>query len=106
MAFEFVTWPKMVVHPLRVHCYAAPVAQFCTAVDTSYPIPEDSDFDEVSMNVGFHYMANAGGRLAGTDLSGWAYQTHGLARCPWWSVGFVPAAVLPSCRLAGMGGSG
>ena len=29
------------------------------------------------MNVGFYYMANAGGRLAGTVLSGWVYQTQG-----------------------------
>jgi predicted MFS family arabinose efflux permease len=41
------------------------------------------------MNVGFYYMANAGGRLAGTVLSGWAYQTQGLEGCLWWSAAFV-----------------
>jgi len=31
------------------------------------------------MDVGFYYMANAGGRLAGTVLSGLTYQLGGLA---------------------------
>jgi hypothetical protein len=45
----------------------------------SYLILAYADFDKVSMNVGFYYMANAGGRLAGTVLSGWVYQTQGLS---------------------------
>ena len=32
------------------------------------------------MNVGFYYMANAGGRLVGTLLSGVLYQLAGVAR--------------------------
>lgn len=47
----------------------------------SYLILAFSDFDKAAMNVGFYYMANAGGRLAGTVLSGWLYQTHGLSGC-------------------------
>ena len=31
------------------------------------------------MDVGFYYMANAGGRLLGTLLSGMTYQLGGLA---------------------------
>jgi hypothetical protein len=65
----------------------------------SYLILAYSDFDKVSMNVGFYYMANAGGRLAGTVLSGWVYQTQGLEGCLWWSAGFVLAAALLSFRL-------
>jgi len=65
----------------------------------SYLILAYSDFDKVSMNVGFYYMANAGGRLAGTVLSGWAYQVHGLEGCLWWSAAFVVAAALLSFRL-------
>ncbi|HOP17763.1 MAG: organoarsenical effux MFS transporter ArsJ [Gammaproteobacteria bacterium] len=65
----------------------------------SYLILAYSDFDKVSMNVGFYYMANAGGRLAGTVLSGWAYQTQGLEGCLWWSAGFVLAAALLSFKL-------
>lgn len=65
----------------------------------SYLILAYSDNDRVSMNVGFYYMANAGGRLAGTILSGWVYQTRGLEGCLWWSAGFVLAAALISFGL-------
>ena len=65
----------------------------------SYLILAYSDFDKVSMNVGFYYMANAGGRLAGTVLSGWVYQTHGLTGCLWWSTAFVLAAAVLSFKL-------
>ena len=44
-------------------------------------------------------MANAGGRLAGTVLSGWVYQNQGLTGCLWWSVAFVVIAGLLSFRL-------
>ncbi len=47
----------------------------------SYLIIAWSEQDKVSMNVGFYYMANAGGRLTGTILSGWIYQTQGLIGC-------------------------
>lgn len=65
----------------------------------SYLILAYSDFDKVSMNVGFYYMANAGGRLAGTVLSGWVYQLHGLEGCLWVSTLFVLAAGLISFGL-------
>ena len=65
----------------------------------SYLILAYSDFDKVSMNVGFYYMANAGGRLAGTVLSGLVYQTQGLIGCLWWSAAFVLAAALLSFKL-------
>ena len=65
----------------------------------SYLILAYADQDKVSMNVGFYYMANAGGRLAGTLLSGWVYQTHGLEGCLWWSAGFVLAAWALSLAL-------
>ena len=65
----------------------------------SYLILAYSDFDKVSMNVGFYYMANAGGRLAGTILSGLVYQTQGLSGCLWWSAAFVLAAAVLSFKL-------
>ena len=43
----------------------------------SYLILAYTDGDKVAMNVGFYYMANAGGRLAGTVLSGLLYQWQG-----------------------------
>ncbi|MBF0310407.1 MAG: organoarsenical effux MFS transporter ArsJ [Magnetococcales bacterium] len=67
----------------------------------SYLILSYSDHDKVAMNVGFYYSANAAGRLVGTLLSGWAYQTQGLTGCLWWSTGFVLAAALLSILLPG-----
>ena len=65
----------------------------------SYLILAYSDQDKVAMNVGFYYMANAGGRLVGTVLSGLAYQAWGLVGCLWWSVGFLLMAGLLSMVL-------
>ena len=65
----------------------------------SYLILHYADHDKVAMNVGFYYMANAGGRLIGTVLSGWVYQTQGLVGCLWWSAGFVVLAALLSFGL-------
>jgi len=67
----------------------------------SYLIVAWSEHDKVSMNVGFYYMANAGGRLTGTVLSGLIYQTQGLTGCLIWSSMFVVAAGILSMRLPG-----
>ena len=58
----------------------------------SYLILAYSEGDEVATDVGFYYMANAGGRLVGTLLSGVLYQVAGLTGCLWASVAFVVAA--------------
>jgi len=65
----------------------------------SYLILAYADGDKVAMNVGFYYMANAGGRLAGTILSGALYQWQGLQACLWASAAFVLAAGLLSRML-------
>lgn len=65
----------------------------------SYLILAYSDNDKATMNVGFYYMANAGGRLAGTVLSGLLYQWQGLSACLWASVVCVLAAALLSLLL-------
>ena len=65
----------------------------------SYLILAYADNARVAMNVGFYYMANAGGRLAGTVLSGLLYQWQGLVACLWASVAFVLAAGLLSLLL-------
>jgi len=65
----------------------------------SYLILAWSEKDKVSMNVGFYYMANAGGRLMGTVLSGLIYQTQGLIGCLIWSSIFLAVAVIISMRL-------
>jgi predicted MFS family arabinose efflux permease len=65
----------------------------------SYLIVEWSDHDKVSMNVGFYYMANAGGRLAGTVLSGLVFQYFGLVGCLVTAALFVGSAALISRKL-------
>ncbi len=60
----------------------------------SYLILAYTEGDKVALNVGFYYMANAGGRLAGTVLSGLLFQMYGLVGCLWTSVAFVLAAGL------------
>ncbi|MBF0274749.1 MAG: organoarsenical effux MFS transporter ArsJ [Nitrospinae bacterium] len=47
----------------------------------SFLILDYSDGDKVALNVGFYYMANAGGRLLGTLLSGLLYQISGVEGC-------------------------
>jgi predicted MFS family arabinose efflux permease len=65
----------------------------------SYLVLAYSDHERVAMNVGFYYMANAGGRLAGTVLSGWTYQAYGLEGCLWVASGFLLIATLLSLGL-------
>jgi MFS transporter, APGE family, 1-arseno-3-phosphoglycerate exporter len=65
----------------------------------SYLIVEYSDRDKISLNVGFYYMANAGGRLAGTVLSGLLYQIGSLPGCLWASVVLTLAAAIISLGL-------
>ncbi|AFJ03245.1 Permease of the major facilitator superfamily [Methylophaga frappieri] len=47
----------------------------------SYLIVSFADAQGVSLDVGFYYMANAMGRLIGTVLSGWLFQSYGLEMC-------------------------
>ncbi len=73
----------------------------------SFLILRYADGDKVAMNVGFYYMANAGGRLAGTLLSGLLYQWQGLEACLWASSAMVVAAaavslLLPRGRAGGL----
>ncbi|HDY85506.1 hypothetical protein LCGC14_0936110 [marine sediment metagenome] len=65
----------------------------------SYLIVSYADEEGVSLDVGFYYMANAMGRLIGTVLSGWLYQTQGLAMCLWVSTCFIVIAALISLYL-------
>jgi MFS family permease len=65
----------------------------------SYLILAYADNDRAAMNVGFYYMANAGGRLAGTILSGLLYELGGLEACLWASVACVLAAAFLSLML-------
>ncbi|QDF66480.1 organoarsenical effux MFS transporter ArsJ [Shewanella sp. SNU WT4] len=65
----------------------------------SYLIVNYASDDGVSLDVGFYYMANALGRLIGTLLSGWVYQTSGLAACLVISGLFTGVAAIISLKL-------
>jgi hypothetical protein len=72
----------------------------------SFLILAFTDSSRVSMNVGFYYMANACGRLAGTILSGWLYQrglaegpVSGLSWCLWASAAFLVLTAALSLAL-------
>ncbi len=65
----------------------------------SYLIVSYAKEDGVSLDVGFYYMSNALGRLFGTLLSGWLFQTWGLEVCLWVSSAFVLVAALVSLGL-------
>jgi predicted MFS family arabinose efflux permease len=65
----------------------------------SFLILDYADSDRVAMKVGFYYMANAGGRLVGTVLSGWIFMTQGLVGCLIVSTLFVFAAWMLSSLL-------
>lgn len=65
----------------------------------SYLILAYSENDKATMNVGFDDMANAGGLLIGTVLSGLLYELGGLEACLWTSTGFVLAAAFLSLLL-------
>jgi predicted MFS family arabinose efflux permease len=65
----------------------------------SYLIVSYAKEDGVSLDVGFYYMSNAAGRLLGTLLSGWVYQTYGLEACLWISSAFVLLAAMISLGL-------
>lgn len=58
-----------------------------------------SSHDEVALDVGFYYSANAAGRLVGTLLSGLLYLWGGLPAALWGSAGFVALTWLLALRL-------
>lgn len=65
----------------------------------SFLILAYAESEKVAMSVGFYYMANACGRLAGTVLSGVIYEAGGLTACLWTSAGFLLAAAALSTLL-------
>lgn len=66
----------------------------------SYLIVAYADADGTSKDVGFYYMANAGGRLTGTLLSGWVYQVGGMEACLFFAAAFVVIAGALAGRIA------
>jgi predicted MFS family arabinose efflux permease len=65
----------------------------------SYLVLDYTDGDKVALNVGFYYMANAGGRLIGCLLSGLLYQFSGLLGCLWGTATFALLAAVIALGL-------
>lgn len=65
----------------------------------SYLILDYTDGDKVALNVGFYYMANAGGRLIGCLLSGILFQAAGLLGCLWGTFVFAFLAAMIALKL-------
>ena len=65
----------------------------------SYLVLAYSEQADVSLNVGFYYMANAAGRLLGTLLSGAMFLWGGMQACLWCSALLVALSWGTSLRL-------
>jgi predicted MFS family arabinose efflux permease len=65
----------------------------------SYLILAYSQGDDVALDVGFYYSANAAGRLVGPLLSGVLYLWGGLEAALWGSATFVAITWLLTLRL-------
>ena len=65
----------------------------------SYLILAFTQAERVTMDVGFYYMANAGGRLVGTLLSGLTYQLGGLPLMLGGATLMVAASAMAAGRL-------
>ncbi len=76
----------------------------------SYMVLAYTDKENVSLNVGFYYMANAAGRLIGTLLSGVLFMlgsnaSIGMQVCLWCSSLFVLLSCLTSLSLPSLNNS-
>jgi predicted MFS family arabinose efflux permease len=65
----------------------------------SYLVLSYTDRDSVAVDVGFYYMANAGGRLLGTLLSGLVFEITGFEGCLLTSAALVLASALIALKL-------
>jgi predicted MFS family arabinose efflux permease len=65
----------------------------------SYLILSYATRENVSLDVGFYYMSNAAGRLAGTLLSGLVFQMYGFMACIAGSALMIAICVIISMRL-------
>ncbi|SFC75215.1 Predicted arabinose efflux permease, MFS family [Pseudoalteromonas denitrificans DSM 6059] len=66
----------------------------------SFLIVHYANNENASLDVGFYYMANAGGRLFGTILSGLLYQKFGFQSTIWTSLLLIAMCVSISFKLA------
>ena len=96
----FAIWQKW--SPLLTVIIGLSVYGFLFAINSgihSYLVLAYGKREHITTDVGFYYMANAGGRLVGTILSGYLYQTGGLIACMVGSLVFVFFSWLLAIRL-------
>jgi hypothetical protein len=108
-AFVLTAIPIALAAALELHSQPAPSLMIGLAIFMvvfainsavhSYLILAYSHDDEVATNVGFYYMANAGGRLLGTLLSGVVFEFCGFSGCLIASAILVLTASLLSFKL-------
>jgi hypothetical protein len=108
-AFILTVIPLALAAVLEFHTQPAPTLMIGLAIFMvvfainsavhSYLILAYSNDDEVATNVGFYYMANAGGRLLGTLLSGVVFESCRFTGCLIASGVLVLAATLLSFNL-------
>jgi len=118
-AFGLLLLPLLMLAALASHLPALPTVTVGLAIFAvvfavnsavhSYLVLAYSDADTVSVDVGFYYMANAGGRLLGTLLSGLLYEYSGFTGCLIGSAVLVlisglAAFKLPRNQTAALGG--
>jgi hypothetical protein len=65
----------------------------------SFAIVRFARDEGASLDIGFYYMANAGGRLTGTVASGVLYQWMGLEACLWVSAAMIAMASFAAMSL-------
>ena len=99
-AMVFAIWRTW--SPLLTIIMGLSVYGFLFAINSgihSYLVLAYGKREHITTDVGFYYMANAGGRLVGTILSGYLYQTGGLLACMVASLLFVIFSWLLATRL-------
>jgi len=99
-AMVFAVWQTW--SPLLTIIIGLSVYGFLFAINSgihSYLVLAYGKREHITTDVGFYYMANAGGRLVGTILSGYLYQAGGLLACTIASLLFVILSWLLATRL-------
>lgn len=102
-AMVFAIWQQWPALPTII--IGLSVYGFLFAINSgihSYLVLAYGQRGQIAMDVGFYYMANAGGRLVGTILSGYFYQAGGLLACMVSSLVFVILSWLLALRLPGV----
>lgn len=95
MAWQLVSFPELMI---VIGLILFGIVFALNSAVHSYLIVSIATADGTSKDVGFYYMANAGGRLLGTVLSGYLYQEAGMEACLIVSAAFIILSALGVSR--------